>query len=117
MKIIIKETSAVESLSIIDPKPGNVDYISDFIGGTGAFTDGKFFWDEDSNAYVCDQKTFDWWHTVVKDHQALVNRINNLVQKHGRGVVFKVVLAVDVGLEDNAEYVNKALDEAFGSTA
>lgn len=116
MKIIIKETSAVETLSIIDPKSG-VDYISDFIGNTGALIDGQFEWDEDHDAYVCDQEAFDWWSAVVTANQALDDRIHDLVQEHGSEKVYEVIHAAgSVDLEDHAANVNQALDEAFGST-
>ena len=115
MKIIIKETSAVETLSIIDPKSG-VDYISDFIGNTGALNDGQFEWDEDRDAYVCDQETFDWWDTVVTANQSLDDRIHELVEEHGSEAVYEVIRAAgSVDLEDHAANVNQALDEAFVS--
>lgn len=116
MKIIIKETSAIETLSIIDPKSG-VDYIYDFVGNTGALIDGQFDWDEDRDAYICDQATFDWWDTVVTANQALDYRIYDLVQDHGSEAVCEVIHAASsVDLEDHAAKVNQALDEAFGST-
>jgi hypothetical protein len=116
MKIIIKETSAVETLSIIDPKSG-VNYISDFIGNTGALNDGhQFEWDEDREAYVCDQETFDWWDTVVTANQSLDDRIIELVKEHGSEAVYEVIHAAgSVDLENHAANVNHALDEAFGS--
>ena len=115
MKIIIKETSAVQELSIIDPKSG-VDYIGDFIGNTGALFDGQFEWDYDLDAYVCTQETFDWWDTVVTDNQLLDDRIHDLIQEHDLETVYKVVYAADtIDLEDHAASVNQALDEAFGS--
>ena len=115
MKIIIKETSAVHELSIIDPNSG-LNYISDFIGNTGALFDGQFEWDYDLDAYVCTQETFDWWDTVVTDNQLLNDRIHDLVQEHGSGTVNKVVYEADtIDLEDHAASVNQALDEAFGS--
>lgn len=114
MKIIIKETSAVETLSIIDPKTG-VDYISDFIGNTGALIDGQLEWDEDRDAYVCDQETFDWWDTVVTANQSLDDRIHELVKEHGSAAVYEVInSAGSVDLEDHAANVNQALDGAFG---
>ncbi|MDD5330220.1 MAG: hypothetical protein PHX38_09460 [Sulfuricella sp.] len=115
MKIIIKETSAVETLSIIDPKSG-VDYIYDFIGNAGALIDGQFEWDEDRDAYVCDQETFDWWDTVVTANQSLEDRIHELVHERGFETVYAVIHAAgSVDLEDHAANVNQALDEAFGS--
>jgi hypothetical protein len=114
MKIIIKETSEVKALSIIDPKSG-VDYISDFIGNTGALIDGQFEWDEDRDAYVCNQDTYEWWNTVVTANQSLENRIHDLVQDHGSKTVYDVIQATSsVDLEDHAANVNQSLDEAFG---
>lgn len=116
MKIIIRETSAVETLSIIDPKSG-VDYIADYIGNTGALIDGQFEWDEDHDAYVCDQEVFDWWSAVVTANQVLDDRIHDLVQDYGSEKVCDVIHAAgSVDIEDHAANVNQALDEAFGST-
>lgn len=115
MKIIIKETSAVETLSIIDPKSG-VDYILDFIGNTGALIDDRFEWDEERDAHVCDQETFDWWDTVVTANQSLDDRIRELVKEHGSEAVYEVIHAAgSVDLEEHAANVNQALDEHFGS--
>ncbi len=116
MKIIIKETSAVETLSLIDPKSG-VDYIYDFIGRTGALNDGQFEWDADHDAYVCDQETFDWWRDVVEANQVLEYRIDALAKEHGLEKVYEVINELDsVDLEDHAAHINRALDEVFGFT-
>lgn len=115
MNIIIKETSEVETLSIVDPKSG-VDYISDFIGNTGALNDGQFEWNEERYAYVCDQETFDWWDAVVNANQSLGDRIHELVKEHDSEAVHDVIYkAGNVDLENHAATVNQALDEAFGS--
>lgn len=114
MNIVIKETNARESLEIIDPRTG-VNWIQDFIGNAGALSDGQFEWDDELDAYVCDQETFDWWQKVVEENQELENRIFELEDKHGREAVYAVI--TDAGsndLEDHARYVNQALDEAFG---
>lgn len=118
MKIIIKETNEVKELSIIDPNSG-VDYIDDFIGNTGALNDGQFLWDDEddaADAYICDQETFDWWDKVVSDNQALEDRIHALQQEHGYDAVHDAVMdSYANDLEDHADCVNQALDEAFGS--
>lgn len=115
MKFFIKETSTIETLSIIDPKSG-VDYISDFIGNAGALSDGQFEYDEDRDAYVCSQANFDWWETVVSENQSLDNRIHELSQEHGLDAVYEIIHAAgSTDLEDHAANVNQALDEAFGS--
>jgi hypothetical protein len=114
MNIIIKETAATETLSIIDPKTG-VDYIIDFIGNTGALRN-EFDRDEERDVFICDQETFNWWYTVVTEHQALENRIHELINEHGSEAVYDVVHAAgSVDLEDHTGNVNQALDEAFGS--
>ncbi|SMB89282.1 hypothetical protein SAMN05660772_02863 [Pasteurella testudinis DSM 23072] len=77
MEIIIRQTNKKESLTIIDPKTG-CNYISDFIGNTGALNDGQFTYDDDKNAWICDQDTFDWWEYVVAENQALNYRIDAL---------------------------------------
>ena len=41
-------------------------YIADFAGNAGALSDGQFEWNEERDAYVCDQATYDWWAAVVK---------------------------------------------------
>lgn len=115
MKIIIKETSEVKTLSIVDPKSG-IDYVADFIGNTGALIDGQFVWDEDHDAYMCDRETFDWWDAVVTDNQLLEDRIYGLVQEHGSDAVYNAIYAAgSVDLEDHAANANRALDEVFGS--
>ena len=116
MNIIIKETLAVETLSIIDPKSG-VDYISDFIGNQGALSDGQFTWNDEKHAFECDQDTFDWWDKVVAEHQALGYRIQELAEEHGAEAVHNAYVEHErshVDLEDLPHAINSALDEAFG---
>lgn len=115
MKIIIRETSAVEVLSLIDPKSGE-DTALDFIADAGALDDGQFKRDLDHDTYICDQDTFDWWHSVVDDNQALANRIHDLVQAHGHEAVYGAIEEADnVDLEAHAAAINRALDAAFRS--
>jgi hypothetical protein len=114
MKILIKDTNKIESLEIIDPRTG-INWIEDFVGNTGALTDGQFEYEDETGSYLCEQSTFDWWSKVVSDNEALENRIYDLVQEHGSDAVYSVVN--DAGgsdLEDHAANVNQALDEAFG---
>jgi hypothetical protein len=113
MKIIINETGAVETLSIIGAKSG-LNYISDFVGNQGALSDGQFVWDEDQDAYVCDQETFDWWQKVVEENQELEYRIHELKEEHGSDEVDKVLEELgSVDLGDLASEINSALSEAF----
>ncbi|EGY51312.1 hypothetical protein [Neisseria shayeganii] len=113
MEIIIKETNTRETLSIIDHKTG-CNFIADFIGNTGALDDGQFEWNEEQNAYICNQETFDWWEKVISDNQALENRIAELIEEHGSDAVYKVVADAAYGdLEDHAAIINSELDENF----
>ncbi|MEK8128634.1 hypothetical protein WMW72_12025 [Paenibacillus filicis] len=115
IKVTIKETGAKETLSIVDPR-SNVDFVSDFIGNHGAFIDGQFTYDEDSDMFAADQDTYDWWAKVTTDHQALEDRIAELEEEHGKDRVQAVVHgASDCDLEDMASAVNGALDEEFGN--
>lgn len=110
MKIIIKETGATETLSIIDPVSG-VDYIADFVGNTGAFIDGQFF-DNDNDELSCTQDTFDWWSRVVDENQELNYRIQDLIKEHGQDAIYDAIAgAGDVDLGDSAGSINQALDE------
>lgn len=114
MNIIIKESGARHTLSIIDPESG-VNYIQDFIGNAGALIDGQFEYDDDQDAFVCDQATFDWWIAVVSDNQSLNDRIHDLKQEHGFDAVTAVIGSSGiVDLEDYAPLENQALDQAFG---
>ncbi|MBE0436924.1 MAG: hypothetical protein IBX56_14100 [Methylomicrobium sp.] len=115
MNIVINETSATETLSIIDPNTG-IDYIQDFIGNTGALKDGQFTYDDDQDAYLCDQETFNWWSAVVDANQTLENRIHTLVNEHGSEAVYDIINeAGNFDLEDHAANINQVLDDAFGT--
>ena len=112
IKVIVKETGTKEILSIT--ARGGIDYIVDFIGNTGAFNDGQFEWDDEQDAYLCNQDTFNWWSKVVTDNQALEDRIAALKETYGSGAVSEVVAgASNVDLEDLDVSVNAALDETF----
>ena len=114
MKLFIKETGAIETLAIIDPKTG-CDYIFDFVGNTGAF-DREFEKTDDENAdFAISQADYDWWTKVVTDNQALEYRIAELVEEHGYGRVMDVVARTGSDLEDYAAAANAMLDEEFGS--
>ncbi|EKO3667240.1 hypothetical protein M3891_003016 [Vibrio metschnikovii] len=117
MNIIIKETLANETLSIIDAKTG-VDYIADFIGNQGALSDGQFIWNDEKDAFECAQDTFDWWNKVVAEHQALNYRIQQLAEEHGQEAVYNAYHDnCHVDLEDLPHVINSLLDEVFVSTS
>lgn len=112
MKLFIKETSAIGTLSIIDPRTG-CDYIFDFVGNTGAF-DREFEKTDDENAdFAISQADYDWWAKVVTDNQALEYRIDELVAEYGYNRVMDAVTSISSDLEDYAAGANAALDEEF----
>ena len=114
MKLYIKETGAIETLAIIDPKTG-CDYIFDFVGNTGAF-DREFEATDNENAdFAISQADYDWWVEVVADNQALEYRIAELAAEHGYDRVMDVVASISSDLEDYAANTNAALDEEFGN--
>lgn len=111
MKIIIKETNKKENLLILDQKTG-INFIGDFIGKYGAFQDGQFVFNEELDAHICDQDTFDWWNKVVHDNQKLLGRMEELENEYGFDVIDDIVK--DAGHDDLEYYaacINQALDE------
>lgn len=113
MKLFIKETSAIGTLSIIDPRTG-CDYIFDFVGNTGAF-DREFEKNDENADFAISQADYDWWAKVVADNQALEYRIAELAAGHGYGRVMDAVTSISSDLEDYAAAANAALDEEFGN--
>ena len=115
MKLYIKETGAIETLSIIDQKTGS-NYIADFVGNTGAFA--REFEKTDKADFAISQADYDWWAKVVADNQALEYRIAELVEEYGYDRVMTVVLqVVSCDLGDYALAANNALNEEFGAKA
>lgn len=112
MKLYIKETGAIETLAIIDPKTG-LDYIFDFVGNTGAF-DREFEKTDENADFAISKADYDWWAKVVADNQALEYRIAELVVKYGYDRVMYAVTSISGDLEGYAAAVNAVLDEEFG---
>lgn len=114
MQIIINETGATETLTMINPDSG-VDCVVDFIGNTGALANGEIVWDDDHGTYRCDQNTYDWWERVIAAHEAMEQRIDELEIEHGKDTVQKAIgNSAECDLEDVPTYVNRALNDAFG---
>lgn len=113
MELYIKDTGAIETLAIIDPKTG-CDYIFDFVGNTGAF-DREFEATDENADFAISQADYDWWAKVVADNQALEYRIAELAAEHGYDHVMDVVTSISSDLEDYAAAANAALDEEFGN--
>lgn len=114
MNIFIKETGVCEKLCIFDQKTG-VNWISDFIGNSGAFNDGQFTWDDEKDAFVCSQETFDWWENTIRKQEELDLRISELSETYGEHKVFYTICYIDANdMESYYERANQELDEEFG---
>jgi len=115
MKIKILETGKIEELSITDASNGQ-DYIQDFIGNTGALSDGQFELQDEGDLYLCSKDCFKWWEDVVSQNQKLNFRIFELGKTHGyqkvEGVMLDAMIAED--MEYYAAAANDALDRVFG---
>ena len=68
MTIRIKETGETKELGIIDPVSG-MNWISDFIGNTGAMNDGQFTWNEKDDLYEVSEEDLDWWENLVEEYE------------------------------------------------
>ena len=112
MRVLV--SGKIEVLELIDPKSG-VNCAADIIGNYGGFVDGQFVYNEDADAYDCTPEVYEWWKRVLADHQALENRIAELVEEYGSDAVYAVMNRVGgYDLEDQPAAIHAALDEAFG---
>ena len=114
MKLFIKETGKIETLSIIDPKTG-CDYIFDFVGNAGAF--GREFeaTDNENADFAISQEYYEWWAKVVDDTQALEYRIAKLSDEFGSENVNNVVYNHGCyDLETHVSVMNQVLDDVYG---
>jgi len=111
MKIIIKETNETKMLSIIDPKTG-LDWISDFVGNTGATSDGQFEWNDDLDAYVCDKYTYEWWEKLTTSAQKAGNRLYEIRIASGDNAANEIIEDASVynDLDDFYNQINNVID-------
>jgi hypothetical protein len=114
MRILIKETMAIEELKLISPDNG-INYISDFIGNAGGFLNQDFSYHHELDVHICSQENFDWWKKVIEDNQILEDRIFDLKLEHGSQKVMDVLVNVEADdLESSCAIINEALDLVFG---
>ncbi|GBF73194.1 hypothetical protein PA598K_01479 [Paenibacillus sp. 598K] len=114
MKVKIKETGAMETLSMLSSN--GTDAAADMIGNHGGFgsESWQFDLDADTGIYEASQETYDWWEKVLTENEELEERIEALKEEHGSDAVQEVIEAAgNVDLEDHAANLNNALDEAF----
>ena len=110
MNIKIKETNEIKTLLLLDNN--GINYVKDFIGN---YDNSAFTWSEAEEIYTVDQDNYNWWHTVIANQQRVDNRIAKLREIHGYDAVDHALRdAYNCDIEDQAAYVNAALDVAFG---
>ena len=73
MNIQIIETSARETLSILDPKSG-MDFIQDLMGNHDALPD----YNDDLDAYEMTQADFDWWLDLTARYEKQDHRMHKI---------------------------------------
>lgn len=74
MKIRIKETGKLETLTIIDPNSG-VNWAGDLVGN-----DEDITYNDDTDEYECQQSAYDWWANHMYKHQAADERWTELLR-------------------------------------
>lgn len=110
MKVIVNGIE--KSLNITDAN--GIDFTRDFIGNWGALSDGQFTWNEEADAFLADDDTFDWWSKAIKREVTNAERIAELKEIHGSEKVDEAVNKASNGyndLEDIQNAIVKALDE------
>jgi hypothetical protein len=114
MNIIVN--GQVKTLSLIDPKTG-LDWFEDFIANTDALHESdQFGYDDEALLYTCSEEVFEWWKRVALAHQAVEDRIYDLVLEHGQTAVYTALQGTDGhDLETQPPTMQAALDETFGS--
>jgi hypothetical protein len=90
------------------------DMIEDFLGNNHAFCAGNIEVDSEGG-FKTTQENFDWWQSVIEKNIACAKRIAELKEERSSDEVESVVHSVgSLDLEDHADAVFAALDEAFG---
>lgn len=114
MTVRIIETNEIKELGIIDPV-SCMDYVTDFIGNTGAMNDGQFTWYEDDDLYEVSREDLEWWENVIEAYQksdfAQYNFKQNLDSEDRYSFENDILNACSCDLEDMAECMNNVVEE------
>jgi hypothetical protein len=79
MKTFNNQTNTYKIFNLIDIN--GINWVGDFIGNTGALNDGQFNWDDELDAYICDNDTYDWWQNAIKKQQWITNTEQEIKQQ------------------------------------
>ena len=126
MHIIIKETGELEELAIQCQRSG-VDYIQDFIGNAGGFSNNNFikfdelsdaeketYKEQDDEYYYASQEDFAWWKHVVDTTATADALIAEHKGKLSAEVESELFNAYDNDIESTAERRLQIIRAAIG---
>ncbi len=75
MRVNIVDTGNAMELNLME---GCYNKAKEFLGSWGALDDGQFIYDEETNAYSCDQETYDWWSNAIQTQQKIYSDLGFL---------------------------------------
>lgn len=110
MKVKIKESGNIESLSIIDPRTGCC-CIKDLILKNECYSD--FVHDEERDVWSCDQETFEWWSEHIRATEQAYQLVRIMREEFGSEAIDRVVGKACEGLGFND--LPHAIIEALGN--
>jgi hypothetical protein len=116
MKVRVIETGKVVELGILDLKSGQ-DWIADFIGNSGALSDGRFTYDYDAELYIASAEEVEWWQRAIARTEEMNDFIEELKDVYESDYVDRFVNAAANGCCDYvvADDVISALIDQFGT--
>lgn len=97
MKVQIKETGKIETLRIV--AQNGIEYTEDFCS-TGS-DQSDFKWDDENEAYLCDQEAFDFWVSHIAKTEKFEELRSEAQNEHGFDAVESVLADALVGVEFN----------------
>lgn len=110
MNVIITETNEVKSLGIIDNNSG-VNWVQDLIGNAGALSDGQFTYDDEANAYIATQDTYDWWQNYITDSNTTAQEVEELAAELGidKSIISERIAELTGGVSDYGDHRKVAI--------
>ena len=131
MKILIKETNEVESLSLIDEETA-YDWLHEFVGMYDGFSTnpekgfvkevGETGWF--TGRYITTQANYDLWCNGVEGLKAIKSRIEKLKEEVGADIgnaisneILNEMAHRVTNIEQFVDVYNEGLDRAFGKDA
>lgn len=112
MQVYIKDTGAIEELTICNRQTG-CEYTSNLIED-----DHCIKYDHEREMYVTDEESYKWWENMIEQLEHAEDVKEKYAEDFGREEVYRVLCeAYDcnhVDLEDQPEFEIAALEEEFG---